>query len=260
MILKDFHVHSVFCDGKSTIEETVLAAMEKGMHTVGFSGHSHTPFDADYCMSPAQTEEYIAEVNRVKNKYFDKIKVFCGIELDAFSDTDTSPFDYVIGSAHYIFVNGEYIPVDLSPQALINAADKHFGGNMYGVVKEYYKTVCLLASKKIDIIGHIDLITKFNENSVLFDEKTDLYREYYTSAVSRLLELNVPFEINTGVIVRGYKTVPYPAEEIISFIANRGGSFLLSSDSHAAHMLCFEFEKWKAYADSLGVKWSNFAE
>ena len=39
MIFEDFHTHTTFCDGKNTPEEMVLAAIEKGMPRIGFSGH-----------------------------------------------------------------------------------------------------------------------------------------------------------------------------------------------------------------------------
>lgn len=255
MILRDFHVHTTYCDGKSTAEETVLAAIEKGIKRIGFSGHSYTAFDTSYCMSPSDTEEYISEINALKEKYAEKIDILCGIELDVYSDIDTSRFDYVIGSAHYIKHNGEYIPVDLSARTLVDAVQKHFGGDMYSLAEEYYNTVTEVLRHRTDIIGHFDLITKFNDGFCLFDETHPRYIKASRKAADILLKANIPFEINTGVIVRGYKNVPYPAEPLLEYITAHGGKFLLNSDSHRKDMLCFEFEKWRAWAEKHNVNW-----
>lgn len=42
-MLANFHTHSTFCDGKNTPEEIVLAALEKGFVSIGFSSHGYTP-------------------------------------------------------------------------------------------------------------------------------------------------------------------------------------------------------------------------
>ena len=40
MIKENFHTHTQFCDGKSTAEEMLLSAIDKGFSALGFSGHS----------------------------------------------------------------------------------------------------------------------------------------------------------------------------------------------------------------------------
>ena len=60
----NFHTHTCLCDGKDTPEELVLRALELGCPALGFSGHSYAPYDEGYCMSVAQTEEYIESLLR----------------------------------------------------------------------------------------------------------------------------------------------------------------------------------------------------
>lgn len=38
--LQNLHTHTIYCDGKDTPEEMILAACEKGFTSLGFSGHS----------------------------------------------------------------------------------------------------------------------------------------------------------------------------------------------------------------------------
>ena len=52
------HCHSTLCDGKNTLQEMASAACAQGLTTLGFTGHSHTPCDREYCMSPRRTALY----------------------------------------------------------------------------------------------------------------------------------------------------------------------------------------------------------
>ena len=246
MIGRDLHCHTVLCDGKSTAEEMVLAAIERGLATIGISEHGYTAFDHSYCLSLGKTEEYKAEMRRLKEKYSGKIEVLTGIELDALSDLDTSDYDYVIGSAHYVKCGEKYLPVDLSPSEFEQICREYFDGDYYAFAEEYYRTVASLASRQIDVVGHIDLITKFNEGNRLFDMENPRYVKAAKSAIDTLLPLKIPFEINTGAISRGYRTEPYPAKSLRDYIKQKGGTLILSSDAHAKENLCYKFEKFES--------------
>ena len=246
MIGRDLHCHTVLCDGKNTAEEMVLAAIERGLTTIGISEHGYTAFDHSYCLSLGKTEEYKAEMSRLKEKYSDKIEVLTGIELDALSDLDTSDYDYVIGSAHYVKCGEKYLPVDLSVSEFEQICREYFDGDYYAFAEEYYRTVASLASRQIDVVGHIDLITKFNEGNRLFDMENPRYVKAAKSAIDTLLPLKIPFEINTGAISRGYRTEPYPAKSLRDYIKQKGGTLILSSDAHAKENLCYKFEKFES--------------
>lgn len=240
--MRDLHVHTTFSDGRNTPEEMVRAAIAKGMTTLGFSDHSYTAFDQRYCIQKVEIEKYRAAIAALKEKYAGQIQILCGIEQDFYSEESTDGCDYVIGSVHYIRCGCEYIPVDEAPELLPDAARRHFGGDLYALIEAYYDTVSQVAEKTgANIIGHFDIITKFNENGVLFDEAHPRYIAAWQAAADRLLEAGVPFEINTGAISRGYRTTPYPAAPIREYLAARGAEFVYSSDSHRADTLCFGF-------------------
>lgn len=240
MTLTDLHVHTTYCDGVNTPEEMVLSAIEKGMECLGFSAHSYTFFDESYCMT--KTYEYKREINRLKEKYKDKIKILCGTEQDFYSKEPTDDYDYVIGSVHYLKVNDKYIPIDESEEILKDAVKKYFDGDFYKMADEYYNTVANI--KNADIIGHFDLITKFNEQNRIFNEKDERYVKSYKKALDILLKQDVLFEINTGAISRGYRTTPYPNPDILEYIRKNGGKTILSSDAHDKDGLMFGFEKY----------------
>lgn len=245
MILKDYHVHSSFCDGADTPEKIVKSAIENRIDTLGILTHSYTFFDESYCIKKDRYGEFVAEISRLKAKYKGKINLLCGVEQDVYSTAPTEGFDYIISSAHYVKVSEEYLSIDESREKTAEIAKKYFGGDFYAFAEEYYKTVSLIAEKKTSIIGHFDLISKFNENECLFSETNERYVNSFKSAADKLLSLGIPFEINTGAISRGYKTAPYPSADIRKYILSKGGSFILSSDAHSKDTLCFMFGEIK---------------
>lgn len=245
MILSDLHIHTNFCDGKDTPEEIVKSAMDKNLKCIGFSGHSYVSFD-DCCIKKEQLCEYIETVNYLKEKYKDKIKILLGLEQDFYSPLPPSGvFDYIIGSVHYLKIDEKYYSLDLNKESFIDLVNNHFDGDYIKLCEKYFETVALMAEKfKPDIIGHIDLITKFNKDFCLFDENDERYQLAIKKAVDNIIKLSATFEINTGAISRGYKTKPYPNIDIIKYISKNGGKLIFSSDSHSKNTLCFEFEKW----------------
>ena len=244
--LSDYHVHTTFSDGKNTPEEMVLSAIEKGLHEIGFSDHSYTFFDESYCIKKDRIAEYKNETARLKAKYADKIKILCGIEQDFYSAESVDGYDYAIGSVHYVMARGKYFPVDESAEDFVKAVKEGFSGDVYAFIKEYFNTVSRFADRKeINIIGHFDLIAKFNGQRDFFDEKDKRYVSAWQSAADKLIAANKVFEINTGAIANGYKKEPYPADVIRDYIKSKGGKFILSSDSHSKDTLCFGFENYR---------------
>ena len=61
-----------------------------------------------------------------------------------------------------------------------------------------------------DIVGHFDLLTKFNERRCFFDEESPAYRRAALRAMEALVAAGKIFEVNTGAISRGYRSTPYP--------------------------------------------------
>ena len=241
MILSDRHTHTTFSDGQNSPEEMVQAAIAQGAACIGISDHSYVAFDPGYCMDPAQHKEYLASIAALKEKYAGQIDVQCGVEQDLDSDPDTADYDYVIGSVHYLNCKGDHIPVDLSPEILKNAAKKYFRGDFYSLAESYFARVAKLAEKqKPDVIGHFDLIRKFNRRGDLFDPQNKRYRRAWKAAADRLIAADIPFEINTSPLRRG-QSEPYPSMEIINYLQSRGAKFVLSSDAHRAEDVCRDF-------------------
>ncbi len=247
MSLVDLHVHTLFCDGKNTPEEVVLSAIEKGLTVIGLVAHSYTPFDEPACIPLEKVDEFIVEVNRLKVKYADKIKVLCGVEQDYYSTTSTDKFDYVIGSVHYLFKDGKYLSVDETEELTVKAVKEHFDGDWYAFTKEYFSTVKNVVKKTgADIIAHFDLVRKFNEGNKYFNIEDERYLSYAYDAVDCLINDGKLFEINVGRLKSGKAKEPYPSKKIMEYIMQKGGRFILSSDAHDKNDVAYSFDKFSS--------------
>lgn len=231
--IQNLHTHSTYCDGKDTPEQMIQAAIEKGFKSIGFSGHSYTDFDAVSSMSLEGTEEYKKEIRSLAQKYKDKIKVYLGIEYDYFSDVDTSDYDYVIGSVHCLKFGDEYRGVDASRDETVSIIAEHFGGDGLAFAKAYYEKVAELPSRvKFDIIGHIDLITKFHGRVAFFDEDSREYLAVVEECLQKLKGKVEFFEVNTGAISRGHRMSPYPYPAVVKLLSDYGFKAVINSDCH----------------------------
>lgn len=251
MTIGNLHTHTTYCDGSFTPEEIVKMAIEKGFSYIGFSGHSYTFFDESYAMSKENTEKYIADINTLKEKYDDKIKILCGIEKDAFSDYPTDNFDYTIASCHYVKAGSSYYEVDHSFEIQQETIKDVFGGDPYAYAESYFEAVGNITG---DIIGHFDLVTKFDRAEELFSPKEERYKKAALSALEKLLSKNCVFEVNTGAMSRGYKDAPYPALWLLEIIKKHNARVLITSDFHRGDTLDYAFPETEKLLSDMGFK------
>lgn len=249
-MIANFHTHTTFCDGKNTPEEIVLAAIEKGFSAIGFSGHGYTDFDLRYCMKDSCG--YTKEINRLKEKYKKDIQIYLGVEEDAFSPVDRSKFDYIIGSSHYFRINDQYFPIDSNYDYFKRCLDA-FDYDIIQLSEAYYNSFCdYIKFRKPDIIGHFDLITKFDELDTSLFLNNIKYNKIAEKYVTEAAKSECIFELNTGAIARNLRTKPYPNENLLYVLRKQGVKLILSSDSHNIETLDFGFEESKKYIRDIG--------
>ena len=254
--LQNLHTHTNYCDGTLSAEEMVQAALNKGCAALGFSEHSHLDFDKDYAMSKPGTYEYINEIKRLKAKYAGDIEIYLGLERDYLSEIEQDiTFDYVIGTVHYI---NRDICVDNGAKKQQQAANTHYGGDYYSFVEAYFAAVADVVRKTgANIVGHFDLITKYNSGGAKFDEKHPRYISAALGAMEDALKSCKLFEVNTGAMYRLGNPEPYPSVFLLKELYKRGGEVILTSDSHDAESICWKFDEMRALLKECGFKYSK---
>jgi histidinol-phosphatase (PHP family) len=86
-VINSYHNHTARCHHASgTDEEYVLAAIEAGYKTFGFSDHAPHAYKGEYVsrtrMLPSQLEEYVSSIMSLKGKYRKKIDIRIGLEAE----------------------------------------------------------------------------------------------------------------------------------------------------------------------------------
>ena len=259
-MLANYHTHTTFCDGKNTPEEVILSAIEKGFSAIGFSGHGYTPYDLRYCMH--DPEAFKQAIPPLKEKYKKQIQVYMGTEEDAFAPVlNRSDYEYMIGSCHYFRVERpdasgyDYYPIDSGYGYFKKCLDL-FDHDPIRLADAYYGAfVPYILKRKPDIIGHFDLITKFDEKETdmfLRNAEYEALAERYTKEA---LKADCIFEVNTGAISRGYRQTPYPSAQLLHVLKREGGRVMLSSDSHAADTIDCAFTETRQLLKDIGFQY-----
>ena len=252
--LSSVHVHSKLCDGKNTLDELAVTAWKAGLKTLGFSGHSHTPCDIEYCMTRSRTALYRAQVAKLKERYAGKMDILCGLEWDLNSDDDPAAYDYTIGSAHYVRgpKTGRYYEIDFRPADLAACIQDDFDGDGLAVVEAYFRNVEQVVAHKPTILGHFDLIKKINGGSKFFDEDAPRYHAAAGAALEAAAAAGVVMEVNTSGVYRGYRKDFFPSEALLRRWRELGGEVVITADAHEAKALTFGYEEAAAQLKDLG--------
>lgn len=244
--ISNIHTHTTYCDGKNTIEENILMAINKGFISIGFSGHSHFDYDIS-SMSVANTIKYLEDIKKYKEIYKDKIEVYAGIEGDYYSnlskDTDIEMgLDYRIGSVHFIEDDeGNYYPIDNSEDKFIYALN--YFSDIKEIAKRYYNNIIkMIKTQKPDIIGHLDLIRKYNKNNKYFNVYDKWHIDLIDNVLLAIKDYNknnglMMIEINTGKVKEDNLKAYYPNDLTIKRILELDIPIIVNTDCHVADKL-----------------------
>lgn len=151
MQLSNYHSHCTFCDGRSTPEDFVKFAISHGFRAYGFSSHSPLPFETFWNMSKDDMPEYLAEIDRLKKKYSDRLEIYTALEIDYLDETynpsvpyfQELPLDYRIGSIHFLPISEHLseenmVCIDGSFADYKASVERYFEGDIRKLVTRYY--------------------------------------------------------------------------------------------------------------------------
>ena len=252
MIRQNLHTHTVYDDGKNTPLEMAEAAISAGLTSLGFSGHSVLPYENDWSMTEDASRAYNADIEALRKAMQGRLTIFRGLEWD---HTSAPPegYDYVIGSVHHIPEVAPYFTVDWERVHTEEAIAGHFRGDPNALASAYFAQYKKVAeAPAVDIVGHFDLLTKYDEPDPLFDPDAPVYRDASFAAMDVLLKAGKIFEVNTGAISRGYRTAPYPSISLLRELRARNARICVTSDAHSADAVACAFKETEALLRSLG--------
>ena len=253
--LQNLHTHCTYCDGKDTPREMIETAIEKGFNSVGFSSHSYMNWSNVGAFKIEREQDYKNEILALKEEYKGKLDVFLGLEVDMYSKMDYSDYEYLIGSVHYLKIDGKMVGIDRLGDEILNAANLYFGGDTLSLAEEYYSQIKNLPdSARFDILGHFDIIAKHYKSGAVIDRDNKRYRNAAIEALEALAGKIPYFEVNTGGMVRGYHNIPYPYEPFLKEFKRLGFGAVISSDCHDRNYIDFYFDESKDLLKRNGFK------
>lgn len=171
------------------------------------------------------------------------------------------PFDYAIGSAH--FCPSAAIRQLIRPWTAARKRRAVFWRKLSAATATRRRNAILPSlnasptNPRAQIVGHFDLLTKFDEKEHFFDETSLRYRAAALDAMDALVSAGKIFEVNTGAISRGWRTTPYPSRWVLEQLKRRNAQVTISSDSHGVGTVDCAFDRAKPCLKPVGLRKSG---
>jgi histidinol-phosphatase (PHP family) len=245
----DYHLHTSRCGhAEGGPEDYVSRALELGLAEIGFSDHFPLLHLRDPSLSMALEElpEYVREIGEVAERTTG-LTVRMGIEVDyvdGYVDRLAEllrpyPFDYVLGSVHYLdgwgFDDPRYV-------------DGYRGRDILALWERYFQVLGDAAECGLfDVLAHPDLIKKFG-----WRPRGDV-RRLYEECLDRVAESGLVVEVSTAGLRKPVGEI-YPGEDFLRLCREREIPVTLGSDAHAPGEVGWRFESALALLRRAGYR------
>ncbi len=248
----DYHMHTPRCNhATGIVADYADAALAAGLKEIGMSDHSPMPngFDAAWRMDHFELKGYIKEIEHAQKKYSGQLTIRLGIEADFHPGTEsyvmemieTHPWDYVIGSVHFIDDWGFDNPDTIQIWDSWKIEDAYCA---------YFDLVAESArSGLFNIIGHPDLIKKFGHRPPADSKPVNDAMESMLQAVKTA---DVALEVSSAGLRKPVGEV-YPQAAIIERATELDIPFSFGSDAHAPTEVGHAMDECLDLLISLGV-------
>jgi histidinol-phosphatase (PHP family) len=234
----NYHTHTIGSDGKLNPEELIKLAIKKKFEIIGITDHYHFPQGFRDWGNEFYSDEHYKELQRLKEKYKDKIKILVNVEFDWLKDykkwikkeATKRKYNFKFISVHFLKIGKEYFPLDYNEKTF-KKMTKDIGG-IRKLVRLYYKNLReAIKSGCFDVVGHLDIIKIYNKNKKYFSEKEDWYKNEITKTLKLIKKKNMKIDLNTSGL-RKPCSEQYPSFEILKEANKMKIQFLIGTDAH----------------------------
>ena len=247
-MLISYHNHTNWSDGRPTISELIAGARDAGVTELGISDHFAITPDGkfpDWSIQADKIDAYVEDILQAAQNTND-ITIRLGVEVDFFPETLEEsinilrpyPFDYIIGSVH--FINEFTIDLNSDSWKEISQEERN------KVWQTYWHHIAAVAqSGYFDLIGHFDLPKKYK-----FYPDVDLTAEAL-AALDAIAAANAAMEINTSGWHKPVREA-YPGLFYLTQARRRNIPILINADSHYSNHVTRGFEQARKLAFKAG--------
>ena len=243
-IKADYHIHTSFSgDSDAPMEEVIQKAVALGLTHICITEH----YDPDYVYAPGEeglfelnTDSYLYELLKLREKYKDQITVGFGVELGLQTHlkralavyTKSHDFDFIIGSSHLCNRRDPYYPSFFEGRS---EEETH---------REYFQTIleCAKSLPYFDVYGHLDYVVRYGptkNEKYTYAKHADIFDQILT----HLIENGKGIELNTNGLRTGLGQ-PNPCADIIRRYRELGGEIItIGSDAHTPVDIASHFDE-----------------
>lgn len=233
-ITADCHLHSSFSgDSSAAMEDMITHGIDLRLTRMCFTEHMDLDYPplpdvtADYFI--VNTDSYLYDLIRFKEKYAGQIELGFGIELgiqphlskELARFVKSYDFDFVIASTHICNGRDPY------------QADFYTGRTEPAAFREYFTSIAegLRSFSNFDSCGHLDYVVRYSPNkdaAYFYDD----YKDIIDGILNRLIAQEKGLEVNTGAIRYQLKGLN-PCTDILKRYRELGGEIItVGSDAH----------------------------
>jgi histidinol-phosphatase (PHP family) len=244
----DYHLHTSFSvDSQMPMETACETAIALGLPEICFTEHVDlVPSDPDAgFFAPAP---YFAELARCRERFDGRLTIRGGAEfgeshrIRAQQDelTASYPFDFIIGSLHWVGARSVMSPDYFEGRTLREGYAAYFA-----------ELLELVRDGDFDVLGHLDVPKRYAYPAHgPFD--SDEYADEIRAVLAACIDRGVGIELNTGSM-RRTEGDPSPSPEVLGWYRELGGEILtLGSDGHRPPHMAYEFERALAMIRAAG--------
>ena len=247
-MLTSYHNHTTWSDGAPTLAAQIQAAKAAGLDELGISDH-YVLYpggeEVDWSLPLDMLGDYVLELRAAAHEVRG-LTLRLGIEADFFPETIEDlrerlapyPWDYVIGSVHYV----DGFPIDENTRFwdALSPEEQNEKWRLYWV-----RIRQLAESGVFDFVAHPDLPKKFGHRPTV-----DLTAEI-TAALDAIAAADMAIEINTA----GWSLPAgeaYPSLELLQAARAREIPLLINADAHFPEFLTRNFDRARDLAREAG--------
>ncbi len=243
----DSHVHTPLCKhAVGAPEEYLEAARARGLAGIVFTDHGPMPrwYDPDSRMEAGALPFYFATLERLREQNPD-FYVGIGLEADYHPGTEryvkrvlaSYPFDYVIGSVHFIGAWGFDHP---------DYVEEFAWRELREIYRDYFKLVAEAAETGLfHAIGHLDLPKKFGH------VPAEGYLDLAEDALKAIAAAGLALDVNTAGWRKPVGEL-YPSPALLVRARELGIPVVLGSDAHAPDEVGHRFAEARAVLKEAG--------
>jgi histidinol-phosphatase (PHP family) len=246
----DYHMHTPLCHhAAGEPVEYAKHAAAIGLAEIGFSDHSPMQRDNfdNWRMNLNQLDEYVEMVSKAR-KDCPGLTIRLALEVDFLPGHEDwirelaarHPWDYFIGSVHYVSENW-----DIDNPAKLSEWNNR---DAFEVWSAYFERLTMAAESKLfEIIGHADLPKKFGHRPTR--DCTPLYELFLAAAKKS----GCAIELNTAGLRKDCREI-YPSRQILQLAFQNGVPITFGSDAHAPAEVGMNFNEASQLAWNVGYR------